>query len=1064
MAKFFINRPIFAWVVAIVMMLAGGICITRLPISQYPDIALPQVVVSATYPGASAETMSNTVTQVIEQNMNGIDNLLYMSSESQSAGNMSLTLTFEAGTNPDIAQVQVQNKLQLATPQLPQEVQRQGLQVEKSTSTFLLVVGFVSRDGSMSEADISDYLNTYLKDAMARLEGVGEIEVFGANRAMRIWVDPVKLSNYSLTIADIEAVMLSQNMQVSSGQLGGMPQSKGQQLNATVIAQSQLQTAEEFENIFIRVNQDGSALKMKDIARVELGQDDYSTTARFNGQPAAGAGVKLATGANALSTADGVKAFLERQRQFFPPGFDYEFPYDTTPFVALSIQEVVKTLIEAIVLVVLILYLFLQNFRTTLIPSIAVPVVLLATFAVLAVFGFTINTMTMLGMVLAIGMLVDDAIVVVENVERLIREEKLGPKEAAIKSMDQLTGALIGTALVLVAVFLPMAFFGGSTGVIYRQFSITISATMTLSIIVAIVLTPALCATMLRAEDFEGGEKTTGFFGWYNRWFGKCVRVYEGFVGHMIARWIRYFLMYAAIVAAMIFAFREIPGAFLPDEDQGVMMVEVQLPTGATLDRTKAVMEQVDKYFRQQEPEAVESVFYVCGFSFSGQGQNSALSFVRLKGWDQRAKPGWFARLKQRFSGDKAAPAKDLSVKAVQGRAFRQLSQIRDAQIYPMVPPAVIELGFATGFDLQLQDMANLGHARLMQARDKFVALANSREYAGRLKSGTVRPNGKNDAPQYKIEVDQAMAYSFGVSLADIHDMLQKGWGGGYINDFMDKGRIKKVYMQAEAKARMLPEDFDKWYIRNQTGKMVPFGSLIKRSWIYGSPRLERYNGLPATEIMGEPAGGVSTGQAMATCQEIMQKLDPGIGLSWTGLSYQEEQSGSQTGALYTLSLIAIFLFLAALYESWTVPLVILLVIPIGILGVELAALMYKLSNDVYFQVGFLTIIGLAAKNAILIVEFAKELHEAHGRTVVEATLEACRLRFRPIMMTVLTFILGVMPLAIAAGAGSGAQNAIGIGIVGGMVTNTFLGIFFVPLFFVLVVWVFKGRGEKTKQ
>ncbi len=1055
MARFFINRPIFAWVVSIVMMLAGAISISQLPIAQYPDIALPEVVISATYPGASAETLSNTVTQVIEQNMNGIDNMLYMTSESQSAGNMSLTLTFAAGTDPDIAQVQVQNKLSLATPQLPQEVQRQGLEVSKSTSTFLLVAGFISRDGSMNESDIADYVNTYLKDAMARLTGVGEVQVFGASRAMRIWVDPVKLSNYRLTLSDIEAVILRQNMQVSSGQLGGTPQTIGQQLNATVIAQSQLQTVEEFENIFIRVNQDGSSLRMRDIARVELGQESYATEARYNGLPAAGMGVKLATAANALNTADNVKSFLEEQRPFFPPGLDFVFPYDTTPFVSISITEVVKTLIEAIILVVLILYLFLQNFRTTLIPSIAVPVVLLATFAVLAGFGFTINTMTMLGMVLAIGMLVDDAIVVVENVERLIREEGMEPKEAAEKSMDQLTGALVGTALVLVAVFLPMAFFGGSTGVIYRQFSITISAAMTLSIVVAIVLTPALCATLLRKKDFEGGEKNTGFFGWYNRWFAKCVNAYESIVGHMIARWTRFLLMYGLIVFAMLVAFRHIPSSFLPDEDQGIMLVEVQLPPGAAMDRTKNVMKQVDEYFRTQETDTVEAVFYVCGFSFSGQGQNSALSFVRLKDWDDRAKPGWYARLKNWVSGEESV-MRDRSVHALQMRAAQSLAGIRDANIYPIVPPAVMELGFATGFDLQLQDKGGVGHAELMNARNTFLAFANGPQYADRLQM--VRPNGKEDTPQYQIEVDQAMAFSYGVALTDIHDMLQKGWGGGYINDFMDKGRIKKVYMQGEARARMLPEDFDKWYIRNQAGRMVPFGSLIKRRWIYGSPRLERYEGLPSAQIMGEPAPGISTGQAMDACEEIMQSINPDIGLKWTGLSFQEKQAGSQTTALYALSLVAIFLFLAALYESWTVPLVILLVIPIGILGVEFGALVYGLSNDVYFQVGFLTIIGLAAKNAILIVEFAKELHEKEGRAIVDATMEACRLRFRPIMMTVLTFILGVLPLAMSNGAGSGAQNAIGIGIVGGMVTNTFLGIFFVPLFFVLVAWLFQRR------
>ena len=1051
MAKFFISRPIFAWVIAIVMMLAGAICITQLPVAQYPQIAMPQVVVDAFYPGASAETLSNTVTQVIEQNMNGIDNMVYMSSESQSSGRASLTLTFRTGTDPDIAQVQVQNKLQLATPSLPQEVQRQGLEVRKTSASFLLVTGFISRDGSMNEADIADYINTFLKDSMARLNGVGEVQVFGASRSMRIWLDPVKLSNYSLTISDIEAVILKQNLQVSSGQLGGTPQLGGQQLNATIIAQSQLQTVEEFENIFIRVNQDGSSLKMKDVARVELGQDEYGFTSRYNRMPSAGVAVKLASGANALDTSDEVKNFLERSREFFLPGFDYVFPYDTTPFVRISIWEVIKTLIEAVILVVLILYLFLQNFRTTLIPSIAVPVVLVSCFAVLAAFGFTINTLTMLGMVLAIGVLVDDAIVVVENVERLMSDEGLSAKAAAEKSMEQLTGALIGTAMVLVAVFLPMAFFGGSTGVIYRQFSVTICSAMILSIVVAIVLTPALCATILNPEDFLPedqrpkpksvfGKLHRWFFHWYNRGFAQCVRWYERIVGIMIAHWAVFFLAFLVMVGAMYYAIRFIPSAFLPDEDQGVILVEVQLPAGAARERTLAVVRQIEDYFLNEEQNTVEAIFNVTGFSFSGQGQNSALAFVRLHDWEKR-------------------PSPEQKVHALAERANRVLSRIRDGNVFAMVPPAVMELGFAGGFDLVLQDRANVGHAKLMEARTQFLMLANSPEYADRIKYA--RPNGKDDNPQYKIEVDQQKAFSFGVALADIHDMLQKGWGGGYINDFMDKGRIKKVYMQAEARARMLPEDFDKWYIRNQSGKMVPFGSLIKRSWIYGSPRLERYNGLPSAQVMGEPQQGVSTGQAMAACQEIASKINPGVGLEWTGLSYQELAAGEQTVALYVLSILAIFLFLAALYESWTVPFSILLAIPIGIMGVEAAALVFKMSNDVYFQVGFLTIIGLAAKNAILIVEFAKELHEQQGMGIAEAALEACRLRLRPIMMTVLTFILGVLPLAISSGAGSGAQNAIGIGIVGGMLTNTFIGIFYVPLFFVLVTKLFSRRKRQ---
>lgn len=1055
MAKYFISRPIFAWVVAIVMMLAGIISIIQLPIAQYPDIAMPQVVIDATYPGASAETLSNTVTQVIEQNMNGIDNLLYMSSASQSSGRATITLTFATGTDSDIAQVQVQNKLSLATPMLPQAVQRLGLSVKKSSSSFLLVLGFISRDHSMNESDISDYVNTYLKDSVSRLNGIGEVEIFGAEKAMRIWVDPVKLSNYSLTIADLTAVIQSQNLQVSSGQLGGLPQDGNRELTATIIAQSQLQTVEEFENMFIRVNEDGAVLKMKDVARVELGQNSYDITSRYNGMPAAGMGIKLASGANALATADGVKAYMVETSKFFPPGLEYVYSYDTTPFVRLSIMEVVKTLIEAIILVVLVLYVFLQNWRTTIIPSIAVPVVILGSFAVLLGFGYSINTLTMLGMVLAIGLLVDDAIVVVENVERLMSEERMGAKEAAEKSMEQLTGALVGTAMVLVAVFLPMAFFGGSTGVIYRQFSITICTTMVLSIVVAIVLTPALCATILREEDFLPADQKKksknpvirlidGFFHYYNRGFAWCVEKYTSMVGHMIKRWTFYLLMYGCLCAALLFAMRRIPSSFLPDEDQGIMMIEMQLPAGATMARTVAVADRVTEYFLNEEKDSVEAVFSVAGFSFSGQGQNSALAFVRLKDWGERTDPS-----RRVFS--------------IADRANMHFYQnLRDANIYAIVPPAVIELGVAGGFNFQLLDQAGLGHDKLMAARAQFLQMANGPKYADRLTQ--TRPNGKDDNPQYTIELDQAKAFTYQVNLGDIHDMLQLGWGSGYINDFLNHGRIKKVYVMAEPSARMAPEDFDKWYIRNALGKMVPFGSLIDSQWTYGSPRLERYNGLPSAEIMGNPAPGVSTGQAMLACEEAMKELEPGIGLSWTGLSFQERQSGEQTVALYSMSIIAIFLFLAALYESWTIPFSILLSIPIGVFGVTLAALFFDKSNDVYFQVGFLTIIGLAAKNAILIVEFSKELHEKEGMSVTQAAIHACHMRLRPIMMTVLTFILGVLPLAKANGAGSGAQSAIGIGIVGGMITNTVLGIFFVPLFFVLVSWLFSKSARKQDK
>ncbi|MDR1519864.1 MAG: efflux RND transporter permease subunit [Planctomycetota bacterium] len=1055
MAKFFINRPIFAWVVAIVMMLGGAVSIYVLPVAQYPHIALPQVVINASYPGASAETLSNTVTQIIEQNMNGIDNLLYMSSATQSSGYVDVNLTFRNGVDPDIAQVQVQNKLQLAIPMLPQEVQRRGLSVRKTSASFLMVVGFISRGGDMNETDIADYVNTYVKDGLARLSGVGEIQVFGAQRSMRVWVDPLKLANFGLTIADIEAVIERQNFQVSSGQIGGMPNVSGQGMNATIIAQSQLQTVEEFEEMLIRVKPDGARLRMRDVARVELGREDYGFEGRYfdqesggKGYSSAGVAIRLATGANALDTAGRVKEYMDAARSFFPPGLDYLFPYDTTPFVRISIREVMKTLVEAVIMVVLVLYVFLQNWRTTIIPSIAVPVVLLASFAVVLAFGFSINTMTMFGMVLAIGMLVDDAIVVVENCERLMREEKLPPKAAAERCMEQLTGALIGTAMVVVAVMLPMAFFGGSAGVIYRQFSITICTAMTLSIVVAIVLTPALCATILDARDFEKGEATTGLFGLFNRYFmATSVRAYVAIVGHMTGRWVRYALVYAILVGAMLYSFRHIPTAFLPEEDQGVMLVEIQLPAGSTLDQTLEVLGGVAEYFVNEEKDAVTSAFGVAGFSLSGMGQDSAMAFIKLREWDERQKP-------------------ELRVKALQARAMKRFMFTpglnRAGVVFPIVPPAVIELGTSGGFDAQLIDMANVGHAAVMRAKDSFLALAGQPRYARLMQN--VRHKGKSDQPQYKISVDNAKAVSHGVALADIHDMLSKGWGGDYINDFLNDGRIKKVSLQAEAASRMLPEDFSKWYIRNNQGTMTPFGALFTGEWIYGSPRLERYNGLPSAEIMGDALQGVSTGEVMLACEEIVREINrtiPGVALDWTGLSLQERQAGEQTTALYAVSILAIFLFLAALYESWTIPLSILMTLPIGIMGVAAAALVFHLANDIYFQVGFLTIIGLAAKNAILIVEFARTLHEDEGMDIVRATIEACRLRLRPIWMTVLTFILGVLPLAISSGAGSGAQNTIGIGITGGMVTNTLLGIIYAPLFFVLVTRAFSWRKGK---
>ncbi|MCW3478082.1 efflux RND transporter permease subunit [Neisseriaceae bacterium JH1-16] len=1031
MSRFFIDRPIFAWVIAIVIMLAGALSIFKLPVSQYPAIAPPSVSISTNYPGASAKTLEDTVTQVIEQQMNGIDNLMYMASTSDSSGSATITLTFKAGTNPDIAQVQVQNKLQLATPLLPQEVQQQGIRVAKATKNFLVIVGLVSTDGSMDKNDLGDYISANIKDPISRLPGVGDIQVFGSQYAMRIWLDPNKLNSYQLTALDVSSAISAQNVQVSSGQLGGAPAVPGQQLNATITAQTRLQTPEQFGNILLKVNTDGSKVLLRDVARMELGGEDYSILSRYNGKPASGIAIKLASNANALDTTEAVRAKMDELQKFFPPSLKVVYPYDTTPFVKLSIHEVVKTLAEAIVLVFLVMYLFLQNFRATLIPTIAVPVVLLGTFGVLAVFGFSINTLTMFGMVLAIGLLVDDAIVVVENVERVMSEEGLSPKEATRKSMGQITGALVGIALVLSAVFVPMAFFGGSTGAIYRQFSITIVSSMALSVVVALVLTPALCATMLKPIAKGHHAVDTGFFGWFNRTFDANNARYQSVVGRMLAKSGRYLIIYGAIVGIMVFLFMRMPTAFLPDEDQGILFSNVELPVGATQERTLKVIEQAENHFLKDESKSVESVFSVVGFSFAGRGQNMGLTFVKLKDWEQRN-------------------SADQKVGAIAGRAMAAFGQIKDAMAFAFAPPAVMELGNATGFDLQLQDRGGVGHEKLMEARNMLLGMAKQSHDVV-----AVRPNGMSDNPQYKIDIDQEKASALGVSLTDINKTLATAWGGSYVNDFIDKGRVKKVYLQADAPFRMLPEDVDKWFVRNAKGEMVPFSAFSTAHWTYGSPKLERYNGVSSVEILGAPAPGKSTGQAMKAMEDMVAKLPAGIGYEWTGLSYEERASGSQAPALYAISLLVVFLCLAALYESWAIPFSVMLVVPLGVVGALLAASLRGLPNDVYFQVGLLTTIGLSAKNAILIVEFAKELHE-QGKGLVEATLEAVRMRLRPILMTSIAFLLGVLPLVIAHGAGSGSQNAIGTGVAGGMISATVLAIFFVPVFFVVVYKLFK--------
>ncbi len=1038
MAKFFIDRPIFAWVLAIIIMLAGMLSIMNLPVAQYPTIAPPTVSIAATYPGADASTVQDSVTQVIEQNMNGIDNLMYMSSTSDSSGTVSINLTFESGTDPDIAQVQVQNKLQLATPLLPQEVQQQGIRVQKSSSSFLMVLGFTSNEDSMNQDDISDYVAANIKDPISRTLGVGDVTLFGSQYAMRIWLDPTKLTNYSMTPTDVINAIKVQNNQIAAGQLGGTPPVKGQQLNASIIAQTRLQTPEEFSQILLRVNADGSQVRLKDVARVELGGENYDLIARFNGKPAAGLGINLATGANALNTSALVKAEVEKLKPFFPHGLEVVFPYDTTPFVQISINEVVKTLIEAILLVFLVMYLFLQNIRATLIPTIAVPVVLLGTFAVLATFGYSINTLTMFGMVLAIGLLVDDAIVVVENVERVMAEEGLSPKEATRKSMGQIQGALVGIAMVLSAVFIPMAFFGGSTGAIYRQFSITIVSAMVLSVLVAMILTPALCATMLKPVSKGDHGIQTGFFGWFNKMFEKSTHHYTDSVTSMLRGTGRYLVIYLMIVVGMGYLFVKLPTSFLPEEDQGVFLTMVQLPAGSTQENTSRVLDQVSSQLLKDEKDNIASVFTVAGFGFSGRGQNTGIAFSSLKDWSER-------------------PDK---VPTIIEKANKSFSSIKDGFVMSFNLPAIIELGTATGFDFQLIDQGGLGHEALTNARNQLLGMVakHNDTVVG------VRPNGLEDTPQFRVDIDQEKAQSLGVAISDINSTLSTALGGSYVNDFIDRGRVKKVYIQAEAPFRMMPKDIQTWYVRGSSGQMVPFSAFATSHWEYGSPRLERYNGLPSMEILGEAVPGKSTGEAMALMEDLASKLPTGIGYDWTGMSYQERLSGNQAPALYAISLIVVFLCLAALYESWSIPFSVMLVVPLGVIGALLAANLRGLNNDVYFQVGLLTTIGLSAKNAILIVEFAKDLMDKEGKGLIEATLEAVRMRLRPILMTSLAFMLGVLPLVISNGAGSGAQNAVGTGVLGGMVTATLLAIFFVPVFFVVVRRRFSRKNEDIEH
>ncbi|MEB3753915.1 efflux RND transporter permease subunit [Acinetobacter sp. MD2(2019)] len=1054
MAKFFIHRPIFAWVIALVIMLAGIITLSNMPIAQYPTVAPPQISISASYPGASAETLENTVTQVIEQQMNGLDGLRYISSQSTSNGTVSINVNFKQGVDANIAQVQVQNKLQTATASLPEIVQRQGITIRKSGASFLQVLAFYSPDNSLSDAYIKDYVNSNIKDTLSRVQGVGEVQVFGGSYAMRIWLDPNKLTSYQLTPSDVSAAITAQNAQVAVGQLGGAPAVEGQVLNATVNAQSMLQTPEQFENIILKNTTSGAQVHLKDVARVELGAENYQFQSKFNGKPAAGIAIRLSTGANALDTAKNVDAALEKLRPTYPAGLKDDIAFDTTPFIQLSIENVVHTLIEAIVLVFIVMFLFLQNWRATIIPTLAVPVVVLGTFTVINLFGFSINTLSMFAMVLAIGLLVDDAIVVVENVERIMQEEHLDPVTATEKSMSQITGALIGITSVLTAVFVPMAFFSGTTGVIYRQFSLTLVTAMVLSLIIALTFTPALCATILKQHDPNKAPSNSlfaRFFRGFNNGFDKLSQRYQNGVNRMTHSKLFSAILYLAVFGLFGFIFKALPTSFLPDEDQGVIMTLVQLPNNATLERTTKTLDTISNHFLTQEKASVASVFSVSGFSFTGQGQNQGLAFVKLKDWADRKTP-------------------DTQVSALIGRSMALNGMVNDASlIFPLQLPAMPELGVSQGFDFMLKDVNGQGHEKLLAARNAILGLA-----AQDKRLMAVRPNGMNDTPQYKIDIDQAKAGSMGVSTSDINNTMSIAWGGRYVNDFIDHGRIKKVYLQGQADSRMMPEDLNKWYVRNSSGEMVPFSSFASGYWTYGSPRLERYNGVSSMNIQGSAAPGVSSGQAMQAMHEIMQKL-PSMGLTgfdyeWTGLSLEEQDSGKQGPALYALSLLIVFLCLAALYESWSVPFSVLLVVPLGLVGaVGLTFLGLSilhnpnLSNNIYFQVALIAVIGLSAKNAILIVEFAKELQEK-GENLFDATMHAAKLRLRPIIMTTLAFGFGVLPLALSSGAGAGSQHSVGYGVIGGVLTSTFLGIFFIPVFFVWIRSIFKYKPKNTNH
>lgn len=1040
MANFFIDRPVFAWVISIIVMLAGFMSLRSLPVSQYPDIAPTTISVNAVYPGASAKAVEDSVTQVIEQQMTGLDGLDYITASSSSSGQATITLTFETGTDPDVAQVQVQNKVSLATPLLPEQVQRQGVSVNKANSSFLLITAVYSPNSTFDQTDLGDYVRSYIYDSISRIDGVGSVQLFGSQYAMRIWLDPNKLTEFNLVPADIIAAIRAQNTQVASGALGGAPSVEGQEINATITLQSLLTTPEEFRDLLIFTTPEGGSVRLRDVGRVEMGAENYSFRARYNGYPSTGFAVSLATGANALDTAEAVKAEVERLSQEFPPDMEYNFPVDATPFIETSIHEVQKTLIEAIFLVFLVILVFLQSFRAAFVPMIAVPIVLLGTFAVLFTLGFSINVLTMFALVLAIGLLVDDAIVVVENVERVIEEDGLEPREATRKSMRQITGALVGIAVVLSAVFIPMAFFPGAAGVIYRQFSVTIVSAMALSVMVAIILSPALCATLLKKHD---PEKKTGLLGRpveiFNNGFDRVRAGYAATVQRIVSRrWI-FMGVFAVLVALVAVGFTRLPTSFLPQEDQGNFITLVQLPVGSSLERTSAVMDEVYNYYETEEGENIGGMFVLSGFSFAGQGQNNGIAFGALKDWSERPDPSQ-------------------SAEAIAGRASAHFSQNIDARIFAIVPPPIRELGNSSGFDLYLQDASGAGHEALLNARNQLLGMASqSPELMG------VRPNGIEDSPQFKIDVDYQKAQAYGVSPSDITSLLAVGYGGTYVNDFLDRGRIKRVYVQGDAPYRMQPEDLSSWQVRNASGEMTPLEELVSTEWSYGSPQLQRYNGLPAVNIQGQPAPGQSSGAALDKMEELISQLPGGFSSEWSGISAQERESGNQATLLYVISILFVFLCLAALYESWTVPIAVLLVAPLGVAGPMIAAHLGGLANDVFLQVGLLTTVGLASKNAILIVEFAKGLEE-QGKALVEATLEAVRMRFRPIVMTSFAFGFGVLPLALSSGAGAAARVAIGSAVLGGVIAATLFGLLFAPLFYVVVRTIGSAFGRKPSQ